>query len=452
VNLPSEHFYIRSNELALLTPAVKRITARLTTAKHGHFPFQFPYHLTRPELRDKIYAGRKYDEDLADEFQRLQNRLAHLSGHGKLRVNVQHVTLLAFALRNNRESQAERRPAAKRLETRLESLRKRLKGATGRRLPDPYVDFSARWKAFVQWMQYNILYERKRRPRLAGEERIVRRNHTEQLRATLAWLRKLIDDCDATLSTDALKALAKRVKRRGRQRRFGEASGQPQATMREMLEDIPRFSHEVARYVERNAEVSIRWEYLDLSRTQSANRARMHPFLSVTPESGRSPALERSNTPATLDEKHGGPDSSEDSVVLRHATAADGQQGMLPVDSGGTTEIKVSSHRLVDGVCEFLQTNVKPWEQELVVMGTIRESASFVPQEHEASAQNFSLRVRQARKPDLPKAPLSGIGNDDFEWEINFLLQNLCMEIAVSEVPGIVLQAWRNVSAMVDRK
>lgn len=167
MQLPSEHVHFHRNQLSLLLRAIKKVNARLGGANLGSFPHRFPFDRIDIQESARLYAERKYDKQLASQLQLLQNRCAGLHRYGKLRLNLVHVTVLAFALRHNREAQAKDDPVVRELERLLENLRRRLKRATIRKFGDAfYAEFKQRWNRFVQWMNYYLLYDRKGHRRL----------------------------------------------------------------------------------------------------------------------------------------------------------------------------------------------------------------------------------------------------------------------------------------------
>lgn len=444
MQLPSEHVYISRHQLPLLLPAVKKISARLAGANLGSAPHRFP--LDRIDFQEsaRIYAGREYDKHFASQLQPLQNRLADLHLHGKLRLNLVHVTVLAFALRHNREAQAKGDPVVRELERLLENLRRRLKRATIRKFGDAfYAEFKQRWNRFVQWMNYYLLYDRKGHRRLTHHGSF-RSFHKQQLDLVEAWLQSLIAErCERALPEDVLRALARRVKRRARQRRFGQVESDPGPTLRKMLCNKQKYENEVFAYIQRHVPLTLKFQHLDLSSRQSLLGERFRKSLTIVPDHQKAERDQQDHH-----ERKSSTSNQSDPTLIRvpssHPVAT--KLG-LPEAAPRTTAPPQSAElhtakkaELVDGVSKFFIRIDGQWRKTIAEQ-TIRQAPRFPAPKHTKVRLPFSLLVESAHAPEADPAlswsPFD-ISEQQLFWEVDWLLENLSRCVPFAEIPEII--------------
>lgn len=160
MKLPSEHFYISMSALPLFAQGLDKLINRFAAVNLSSFPNSHP--MARGDCAP-VYKKNRYDQHLHQEFLTLRVRVRHLLAkkHGKLRLNLLNVTMLAFALRRVRAVIPAAGFNLKQFEITLENMRRRLLRSTNRKFGKTfYAQFRARWILFMNWIHLNLFYDR----------------------------------------------------------------------------------------------------------------------------------------------------------------------------------------------------------------------------------------------------------------------------------------------------
>jgi hypothetical protein len=95
--------------------------------------------------------------------------------------------------------------------------------------------------------------------------------------------------------------------------------------------------------------------------------------------------------------------------------------------------------------CNFgllAESDRHPWDREIVVSETIRQSASFIPLERKRYPKPFSLLVKCAKPPDPVIVGMQDLSQGQLNWQVDWLLEKLCLSTDKSEIPEIMKLAW----------
>jgi hypothetical protein len=109
-----------------------------------------------------VYKMKAYHQDMADAVSSARDKISGIGISPKIRLDVFEFSAVAYALRIGRQGGVIPQPssdpdALEILKKRLEKFRKRARNAAVKQLGDAaFRSESERWRAFVQWMRYNV--------------------------------------------------------------------------------------------------------------------------------------------------------------------------------------------------------------------------------------------------------------------------------------------------------
>jgi hypothetical protein len=163
VPYPKVRLTINPAEGLLLMPGLNTVANGLAVAKLGAFPHRHPY--DRVDLvASGVYEDRAYDDEMAGRFLALRNKVRDIPQSRKIRFDSVDLAVAGFALRlwkAHKPSDATEgsSDAVKRLQKKLEKYRLRAKRAAIRKFAkSSYQETTKRWRRFVAWAKYNLLY------------------------------------------------------------------------------------------------------------------------------------------------------------------------------------------------------------------------------------------------------------------------------------------------------
>ena len=160
--IPKQRITITLGEYKLLKPGLDLIANGLATARLGSFPKRFALERFDKKIAS-LYAGKAFDEEMAQRLLSVRGKLWELTVPRKIRVDEFEIRGLGLALRLNRApGSALRNDAAETtilaLAAKLERFRKRAKLALIARFGKAeHQEFSDRWKAHVAWTRHYTL-------------------------------------------------------------------------------------------------------------------------------------------------------------------------------------------------------------------------------------------------------------------------------------------------------
>ena len=446
LKLPSERLYISNDALLAALPGVKKINARLSGARLGHLPHAYLWSSIDYNNEITIYADRRFDDQLAKEFQTLQNRLVAIGRSGKLRLNLVSLTLLAFAIRCARDADRPARFDLKAFEAALENSRRRLvRSTTNKHGTTFYQDFRARWAPFMHWIHYNLLYENDGHKRPPYPFSAPAHFHRGQLEEVASWITDLLAErCESQLTDEVRHQLALRVKRHARRRRFEGC------TLREILANKARFQDAVFEYVRRHASVTVKFKYLDLTIQQSTPAQKIFAAMVVHTDEDRteSPAKCETVAQSTAVSRASTPGSG----VLRPTPSAEPASRLaLPATvtqpRPATERVGSSDEELIQGVANFLRNVAGFRDRQLIATETIRQAPASRPKPYSGSRLPFAVMVASAKPPEpLYDGLVIDFKGDQLYWEIDWLLENLSRYVQTAEIPEIIRRGWTEAS------
>jgi hypothetical protein len=163
MTLPDQRLTNTPSEYRLLSPGLDVLANGLASAKLGAFPRRHPYHRI-DFVASGIYRDQAYDDEMANRIIDVRGKLWDLSQSRKIRLDVFELAAAAFALRIRESPKAlgsipSSPDDLKRLKKKVETYRKRAKRATVANSGKArYQTGAERWKQFVAWSRYNLLY------------------------------------------------------------------------------------------------------------------------------------------------------------------------------------------------------------------------------------------------------------------------------------------------------
>jgi hypothetical protein len=163
MEFPTVRLTITAVEYALLRPGLEILANGLADATLGHFPHHHPWHQI-DRVASNVYLHRAYDETMSARVIGVRGKLWNLSQSRKIRIDAFELLVLALALRLSKArtlvGNAEVISTEIRLlQTKLETYRKRAKcAATARMGKAGYRLAADRWRRFLAWSRYTLLY------------------------------------------------------------------------------------------------------------------------------------------------------------------------------------------------------------------------------------------------------------------------------------------------------
>ncbi len=174
---PRAEIVLDKAERTLIRLGLDLIVKRLATAKAGYFPNGHPLARINPP-RATIYQTRAYNEEFAAKLISLRNRVSPVRREKEFKLDAFDLAAAALALRVTRQkrlweetSDVYKRhlrklsdPPEQEITTllrKLENARKRAKPtrSAGALQHKRYTGRRTKWKAFVAWMRYSLLYD-----------------------------------------------------------------------------------------------------------------------------------------------------------------------------------------------------------------------------------------------------------------------------------------------------
>jgi hypothetical protein len=163
MSFPTQRLTITPEEYRLLQPGLDVMTNGLASAKIGAFPHRHPYHRIDFVATD-IYRDQVYDDEMAAKIMSLREKLRELLQSRKIRLDAFQLAAVGFAWRlwkahRSAEPTQVKPGEIKLLQAKIEAYRKRAKRAAIMRAgKSEYEAASRRWKRFVAWSRYNLMY------------------------------------------------------------------------------------------------------------------------------------------------------------------------------------------------------------------------------------------------------------------------------------------------------
>src|ERR1035437_4677334 len=148
----------------LLTPGLDTLAKGLAGANLELFPHRYPYDRIDPVRAAAIYKERTYNDGMAACVITLRRKLLEHSQSRKFRLDAVDLAVAAFALRQLKahkpsDTTAVSSAAVKQLQKKIERYRRRAKRAAIRKEgKNSYQETAERWRRFVAWARYNLLY------------------------------------------------------------------------------------------------------------------------------------------------------------------------------------------------------------------------------------------------------------------------------------------------------
>ena len=165
--IKTTRFRLAAREVPVLRGAIAMLAGRLDLAMQGHAPHRHPW--DRIDLiASGVYADREFYEDLAGIVLSCRDKLNHLGGSRKARLNMWELSAVHLALRFAVREKYVTVPAKwlARLTRKLELNWARAKRAAVKQLGGPeYHATAKRWEKFLAWLRYYLLYDRLTRKR-----------------------------------------------------------------------------------------------------------------------------------------------------------------------------------------------------------------------------------------------------------------------------------------------
>jgi hypothetical protein len=247
MSLPTQRLTITPAENRLLKPGLDVLANGLAGAKAGHFPHR---HLIDWVTAD-VYRSQAYDDEMAVRMIRVRRKLWDLNQSRKIRIDAFELSALALASRLSRaqklvDATQSISTEIRLLQFKIELYRKRAKRsaiASTRRLE--YQSAAERWRRFVAWLRYNILYvnvPNRGEPQPATLWREQRRQLSELIKKSLA---QRFFETPSDMEMMHIVTLATRSLRRGRH----------PMSLRELLRAPQAHTDFLARFVEKRIEL-----------------------------------------------------------------------------------------------------------------------------------------------------------------------------------------------------
>jgi len=183
MNFPKLRVRISVAEGLLLLPGLDTIVKSHAGATLGSTLHCYPFDRIDPVRAAAIYRYRTYDDGMAARVITLRRKLLEHSQSRKFRLDAFDLAVAAFALRQwndhkPSDATAVSSAAVKRLQKKIERYRRRAKRWAMKKCDEgSYQETAERWRRYVAWMQYHLLYFklpsiwRPRRARFWKEQR-----------------------------------------------------------------------------------------------------------------------------------------------------------------------------------------------------------------------------------------------------------------------------------------
>jgi hypothetical protein len=194
MSFPRQRLTITPEEYKLLRPGLEVMTNGLASAKVGAFPHRHPYHRIDFVATD-IYRDQAYDDEMAAKIMSLRGKVWELSQSRKIRLDAFQLAAAGFALRlwkahRTAEPTQVKPDEMSLLQAKIEAYRKRAKRAAIMRAgKNEYEAAARRWKRFVAWSRYNLMFfklPKRGQPLRANLWREQRQRLTEAISRILA--------------------------------------------------------------------------------------------------------------------------------------------------------------------------------------------------------------------------------------------------------------------------
>jgi hypothetical protein len=163
MSLPKHRMTVTLAEYKLLKPALDVLANGLASAKAGRFPNRHPWHQI-DNVASNVFRNREFDAEMSTRIVNVREKLWDLSQSRKIYLDVFELLALALALRlsgsqklvdETKSTSSEIRL----LQTKIEIYRRRAGRSAVTRIGRVEYRLAAqRWRRFIEWMRYNILY------------------------------------------------------------------------------------------------------------------------------------------------------------------------------------------------------------------------------------------------------------------------------------------------------
>ncbi len=187
---PNVRLTITPSEYSLLTPGLDFLACQLANAKHGYHLGRLQWDRTHPPP-PSVYERMEYDEDGDQAIIRIRAKLWDLKSSRKIRVNFVELSAAALALRLLKRVPVSPSDlaAVKTLRAKLEKFRKQAKSAAISRFGrDRHATAAKRWRRFVKWVRYYLVFKLPKR--------------SIRLRATWSYQRSMLAELIARTLAD----------------------------------------------------------------------------------------------------------------------------------------------------------------------------------------------------------------------------------------------------------
>jgi hypothetical protein len=157
------------HEAAVILPALEDMVNGLVEACcRDRYPRRDTTHV--PYRGQEVYRERCFDGEMAVHVLSCRNKLKFTGASRKVDLNCFELAVAALAFRVVRKEKLVSRdmlmsPSVAGLECKIENARRCARRSAIKQIgPASYEEKADRWSHFVEWMRYNLLYYRPRRP------------------------------------------------------------------------------------------------------------------------------------------------------------------------------------------------------------------------------------------------------------------------------------------------
>lgn len=164
MSFPKLRVRISLAESLLLMPGLDAVVNGHAGAKHfDAYPHRHPYDGI-DFVASAVHEDRAYDGEMAERFLALRNKVGEIPQSRKIRLNFVDLAIAGFALRlwkshKPSDTPEESSTVVKRLQKKIERYRRRaVRSAIRKEGQASYQETAERWRRFVAWTRYHLLY------------------------------------------------------------------------------------------------------------------------------------------------------------------------------------------------------------------------------------------------------------------------------------------------------